>query len=54
MSDEREKRLEQDDPELAENEVEAHKHAFPAADEGDEGSDDVEAHQRLHPKHNTP
>lgn len=46
MSDEREKRLEQDDQEFEDNEVEAHKHAFPvAADEGDDdGSDDVEAH----------
>ena len=48
-------RLEQDGQELEENEVEAHKHAFPAADEGDDdGSDEVEAHQRLRAKFDTP
>ncbi len=56
MSDEREKRLEQDDQELDDTEVEAHKHAVPAADESDEDSfDDVEAHsKRLGPKHDLP
>jgi hypothetical protein len=58
MSDEREKRLESDEPELETDDVEGHmRFRNDAPDvrlEDEEDGDDVEAHQHLKPKADTP